>query len=1035
MKNRTASRLIQAPGTADPYLDEDLAQGPWGDAPVITIWTNGCERLVLALDEPVEEEGSLSATLWEGNDAGAWQPVAHYASDDEVSEPDSGRGDHGADCFEDAVSRVASWLRKHLPDHHEAEGTVPGAGYLAEVLDSTGDESLAAQRWVERYLPLDERPGRERHESARVAEAVRSLTEALEDRVGPACDPTLRRWVAVNAPDLIPPATSWLEHHGFRPLHDIADLLAELVRPPSLMATAPGPATISAEQSPVQDLRGVEQATPDTSPAAYKAAFAAAGLNGLDDWAVDYLRKRSVAPEIAARRGYRSGIGNLPNPDDSQIGRWTNAQVNWATSGGPDGRRWLLIPWRDTIGECGWQLRWQEPREERIGDDVSLHKFDFPAARARGLSARLVDSMHVCDAEVLAIIESPVRADCLASIAPGVVSVVAVGGITMAYEGKSNGDNPRDWTPRLSHDVAHALGGVEGRHVLWLPDSDHDSNPDCNRATQQTVESLLDEGAAWVGVVDVPEVLTHPRSGRAVPLGKGAGLDDLAAAAREVIPDAQWLGPLLADAIDGDEYVDRYPGKPSDKVGLAEATAIMLARAGTFAAVASDKKGAVVVHHYACGHWGVDLAEAAATIVATDCANRMLGTDKSSTAKARQTARNHVREAVSGAFRTPLGKERLVVQEAQWEPREWAEYVPTPSGLLHPETLGLLPHRPEAMNLGVLTVDYKPGARSEAWEQFFREFNVFDNGRRDADGRVVWEYDEDNARMLQQIAGAALMARCFDTALFLVGAGGSGISTFVGALSGLFPPIYLGALSADELAGKGNQFVLSGVHLARLTEINEFKHSDRLSEALFKQITQDNSRVSVEPKYGDKFLSPVRSTLIGSTNHMPGCSPVAGQDNSLRRRVCMSEHLRVVTSPDSSLADRLATREAREAILAWAAAGAHAFLNSPERKPYRSARSQAAVEDWLANHDRLGHFIESCLMEQAGAYLERGAAFDAYVTWCERSHIPAMGRMDATKFFRAMEDRAGFGPSDALGNKKQVDGKWCRGWSNWRLRS
>ncbi|MCP3420327.1 DNA primase family protein [Nocardioides pinisoli] len=815
--------------------------------------------------------------------------------------------------------------------------------------------------------------------------------------------------------------------------------------------------------SPVQALRSVQQTIPDCTRDDYVAAYEAANQPLPADWAIDYLAARKVDPKVAAARGYRSGTGALPTPPDG-CGTWTNDQQTWAVGG--NGREWLIIPWVGVHGKVvGWQVRWAEDQERvsqkknKSGELVldkdkkpieEKHKFDFPGGRSKATMDRLVDARHVNDqAKVLAIIESPVRADALASITPaGVLSIVAVGGISMAYEGKSNPNNENDHKPRLSPDVLKSIGYIEGEHILWIPDSDHALNPQCNDATIMTVESLLEAGATWVGVVDVPDQVVHPLSGRVQYLGKGAGLDDIAAAMHEMRPGHQWLGDLLADALDGRKYTTRYVHLPDNDVqGLAEAVARELVRKDRFRYIhTSQERG--IYHHYAGGHWGIDIAESAATIEATCVANNVMGMgDSDDTDKARYTARKNIEPAVKRAVKTTEGKS-LIVAEAAWEPREWAEYLPTPSGLLHLETKAIAPHTPAAMNLGVTNVDYVPGAQDDDWDAFREAFFVSektvelfdDRGEslgfepvRDANGQIIWVHDAEKERMVQEVAGAGLMGRCFDTMLFMLGGGGAGISTFTGAISGVMPAVWLGALSSNDLTGEDSRFTLSGIYLSRLTEVNEFNPGDRLNGKLAKQVWQDASAMKVEPKFGDPFLSPVRSTCICTTNHLPAVGPKDGQDNSMRRRVCIARFPRIVANPDSTLPQRLATREARETILAWMVEGAHRFLNRPDRKPFRSPESVRLVEAWLSDHDRLGSFIKEKLKKDPKGYVERHDLWEEYRTWCiEDKHIIPMGD---SKFYAALGERPEFGDSNGGGNRRQnPDTKVHeRGWKGWSV--
>ncbi|WP_185996145.1 phage/plasmid primase, P4 family [Nocardioides campestrisoli] len=798
---------------------------------------------------------------------------------------------------------------------------------------------------------------------------------------------------------------------------------------------------------PIEALRHMKQRTVETSRKAYDAVFAARGLAPLEEWAWKYLAARNITGEVAAARGYVTGRGMLPHLDEG-LGKWTNKQQQWATSD-EDGKRWLGIPWLDAYHNIvAWQVRWHD-KDMRVeihatekGEEKDFKKFDFPIPDGE---SRLVDAMHQSDdAAVMLIIESPVRADCIASTVIDLskwLSVVAVGGITMAYEGKGNDANPSDVLGRLSPAMTEALGGdLQDKHVLWAPDADHAYNWQCNNATQSTVESLLDEGVAYSGVVDVPQSLVHPRSGRVHAMPDGAGLDDVARHMDAILPGEQWLGPLLADAIEGTDYIAMYPRTDIiDTPALAEALASTLARNGVYKFVPTGKKEGLY-YTFDQGFWGIDVAEARVTVEGTGVANRVFDrSSKAATAKARIKARTLIKPAVAMAVQTEVGLEHIMVHEGDWEPREYSNYLPTPDGLLNLETLELTPHAPEARNLGVTPMSYKPGATHPDWDKFCAEFFVKkaidSNGDDvlDENGEQVWEHDADLERMMQQAAGAALHARCFDTAYIMVGAGGAGMSTFTGALQGILPTIYQGALSSEELTGKDNNFVLSSVYMSRMTAVSEFRPGDLLNEGLFKKITQDNGKVSVEAKYGDKFLSIVRPTLFADTNHLPRVSAKAGGDNSLRRRLTVTKYGRIVKNPDKQLGTRLGSKEAREAILAWAIRGAWQIHNEEGGSPYRSPASDAAVEEWLTDYDRLGKFVEDALEVDVNGYAERGAVYEAYEAWCDAERMDTKWRMERSVFYSALTSRKGFGVSDKNGNRRVINGVTVRGWKGWKV--
>lgn len=802
----------------------------------------------------------------------------------------------------------------------------------------------------------------------------------------------------------------------------------------------------------LEALRGLHQRRHDHSPAAYKAAFSAAGFQTLDGWAIDYLAKRTVAPKVAAAPvsdpdrephvpRYQTGFGALPRLPRG-VGKWTRSQQEWAL-GEEAEHSWLLIYWTDANNAIiGAQIRWEVPRAEVDSEGtVRLHKFDFPVDRETGKFDRLVDAQHASPRhDVVIIIESPVRADSLRSLLPEWccdVSILAVGGITMAYEGRSNSNNPSDVFPRLAPAVLSLTGGLAGKTVLWAPDADHRTNPACNRATQYTIESVLDAGAAGVYVVDVPGEVVHPRSGRVQPLDAGAGLDDLAAAMEEVQPGTQWLGSLLAESIKGTEYIAMYPDVELDAQGLAEATADALTREGTHKYIATtDNRG--VYFHYRGGYWAIDTADAAATVVATGCANRVFDKGgKEATKKARKRARSDIETAARRAPRTETGISHLIVQGPEWEPREWSDYIPTPDGLLDPRNLTVFPHTPQAMNLGVTTVGYVPGAQNDDWNRFRRDFFVSketdEDGRvvRGADGEPVWVHDADKELMMQEFAGAALMSSTFDACLWIVGGGGAGISTLVGTcIGGLLPPEYKGSLSSSELAGGGGEFILSGIVNARLAEVNEFGQKDMLDVVLYKQIFQDGSEMVVNPKFGAKYQASPTATGILTTNDLPALPKSAGNNNSFPRRTYLLAAERIFKIEDKDLAKRLRTREAREAIMAWAVEGAHRFLVEGNGKPWRSPESEQMLNAWLANADRLGDFIGECLIESPASHVTVDEMFKAYWEYCTDSQVAEAYRKTKQTLTADLSARPKFGPHDRAGNRKS-DGR--RGWQGWAI--
>ncbi|MEP9384598.1 DUF5906 domain-containing protein [Nocardioides cheoyonin] len=792
---------------------------------------------------------------------------------------------------------------------------------------------------------------------------------------------------------------------------------------------------------PIADLASVTQRAVDVSPAAYKSTFEAAGLKPLAEWAVSYLAKRLVAPEVAVRRGYASGTGLLPALPP-HLGHWTEPQQRWATTGTLKGREWLLIPWRDASGnQVGAQIRWKEEREEvkevdKNGNPTAWnhHKFDFPSDRDKSVLDRLVDSLHAQDhSKVPAIIESPVRADSLASLTDA-LDLAAVGGITMAYEGKSNANNPSDFLPRLSPDVDDALGGIADRHLLWIPDSDHEDNPPSNDATQKTIESGLEYGALSVRVVHVPRTIKHPRSGRVEDLGAGAGLDDYAATAAAFFPGKQWLGELLASAMDGIAYIERWTSHPNDDAGRGARVAIEAARQGlVFLDV--GKSGQWWRHNGR--HFQMDPGENVGLSIAETCAGRILGTNKSDTKQLRTTARGAaaLRNAVSLAKRDA----RLHRVPDQWEPRVWKHFFPCADGLIDLETGDVAPHTPEAMNLHCSDVHYLPGATHPDWTAFLRDFYTVE--RRLPNGERVWAYDAAFERMAQEAWGTILMSCNHDTAILAYGAGGVGISTAADLITSVLPDGYKGALNKRAiLDGKdgGNQFSFASIRYRRVNIIGETNEGERLDEGKFKILAQDGEPIEIERKGVDPETIRVTGTPYLGTNYLPLVGALAAENDALRRRVVFCRHTRKVdrTAEGPRLERLQSDPRAKEAILAWLVEGAMRLIANGGEVT-RTEKSMKDLEAWLNSGDRVGQFLRDTTirvlpgMEGYGdpdTIITREEMWGLYEEWCNDQHIPEGRRIQSKIALNAKIDvRSEFGDSD---NQRDRAGR--RGWRNWR---
>jgi len=762
------------------------------------------------------------------------------------------------------------------------------------------------------------------------------------------------------------------------------------------------PAT--AADNPVEALRALQQRTPDCSTAAYLAAADAAGVELVQDEAarahlLGYLSARMVSPEIAMRAiegqgRYFGGRGALPEPP-LELGHWTEKQRTWATGG--SGRSWLVIQWADEFGRLtAWQLRWAkgEEREEDVSPEgskepeIETHKFDFPAGRDTEDRDRLVDGLHANDnAEVAVIIESPVRGDALASLLPpdADISIVAVGGITMAYEGKANPNNPSDILPRLSPDVLDAINYVHGRYVLWCPDADHAYNKPSNDASQITVESLLDCGAKWAGVVCVPEELRHPRSGRVIRLDDGAGLDDLARAYSELMPDAQWLGPLLADATEATEYVRRWRQYADDASGYADRLADWAVDSGVHLFVTDPQAKTGDYWHWNARNWQIDGSRRAITGLAREAANTAFGDSKTQTRKLRKLQRSRL--SISSAVDLAITDDRLNEDVSLWEPLAIALLFPVREGVLDLATGTLLPHDPARRFVASSNVSWKGlNYRHPLWNAHRKKLFVY----RDSDGQ--WTRAVDLERLAQELLGVALMGRICDVFSLWIGEGGCGIGTTLSACMDVMGS-YGGAVKARDLVGDGNQFSLSQLIYKRGAISGEVADRHRIDGANLKSAAQDGEEQDRERKNKDSRNYRNTCSLFIPGNGYPKVDLTDADTNGLRRRARILEFTRVIPDAEKIAAGdiqaALRQPDVQSAILAWMARGAKRVIDNGLEVCHTTA-SDHHVAMWIDGRDRLSLFLSECVTEGTSTDMVVDRLLYArYLAWADDNAIPA----------------------------------------------
>lgn len=235
--------------------------------------------------------------------------------------------------------------------------------------------------------------------------------------------------------------------------------------------------------------------------------------------------------------------------------------------------------------------------------------------------------------------------------------------------------------------------------------------------------------------------------------------------------------------------------------------------------------------------------------------------------------------------------------------------------------------------------------------------------------------DDEVRGFVQRLAGYAMLGAVREHVLpIMIGTGQNGKSTLLDVLSDAFGD-YAIAAEPELLVDRGNahptgQADLLGARLAVCAETDEGR---RLAAATVKRLT-GGDKVRARRMRQDFFEFEPSHTVVLVTNHKP---KVAGDDPALWRRIRVVPFDVVVSEPDPRLPERLALE--LPAVLAWAYGGYTAYA---ERGLDAPAAVTKRTDDYRAESDALGRFLDEHTIASPHAYARARQLFTAWSEWC-----------------------------------------------------
>ncbi len=174
------------------------------------------------------------------------------------------------------------------------------------------------------------------------------------------------------------------------------------------------------------------------------------------------------------------------------------------------------------------------------------------------------------------------------------------------------------------------------------------------------------------------------------------------------------------------------------------------------------------------------------------------------------------------------------------------------NGLLNIRTKELLKHTPDFVSFVQFDVDYDPNAKCEVWN---KSLQAWTEGQE----------EELKRNMLQEYAGYCLTRSMkHSKALYLIGDGGNGKSTFADTIGMLVGKDATSNISLEDIYGQFGMAGLIGKRLNIIEEISgNYFHSNKLKALI------SGEEITVNMKYRDQFKFRTQAKFILAVNEMP----------------------------------------------------------------------------------------------------------------------------------------------------------------------
>ena len=292
---------------------------------------------------------------------------------------------------------------------------------------------------------------------------------------------------------------------------------------------------------------------------------------------------------------------------------------------------------------------------------------------------------------------------------------------------------------------------------------------------------------------------------------------------------------------------------------------------------------------------------------------------------------------------------------------EQGNFANVKNGILNMVTKTLQPHTPDFVSLIQYPIEYDQNATSPIWDTCVSEW-------------MSGPEQGEKTRLIQQFCGYVLTASMlYDRALFMVGDGGNGKSTFIDTISMVVGP---NATSHIDLEGLYGSFGMHGLIGKRLNIIEEVHGNYYQSNKLKKLISGE--QVTIDIKYKPQFTFRPQAKFVFSVNLLPR---VDDTSTATERRICAVQFLNNYRDkPNFELRSNLGLL-AKElpGIFNWMLKGLDDLVDN---KGFVVTNEQVKMlDDYRAENSSVEGFLTECIVLDPDESIEVPDLYLEYKKW------------------------------------------------------